>query len=210
MSSSAIEADTSDLVCQLDNVQGIVDALSTVRWKRHQDAVVELSEHGIVLIVEETGCLQAKVYLQKELFIRYEYTAQGRPRFGLSLGLFVDCLNTFSVPGHSSTIEIRYPGPDMQLLIKSADSLDDCIYAEIRTRIPETISWDYNFEPAGSTPLSFTVKSAALKEAIDDLEWPGSCIQIILKPVPPSVTFRGEGHGDLQVYFMCEQVVVRI
>ena len=36
MSSSAIEADTSDLVCQLDNVQGIVDALSTVRWKRHQ------------------------------------------------------------------------------------------------------------------------------------------------------------------------------
>lgn len=202
MSSSAIEADTSDLVCQLDNVQGIVDALSTVRWKRHQDAVVELSEHGIVLIVEETGCLQAKVYLQKELFIRYEYTAQGRPRFGLSLGLFVDCLNTFSVPGHSSTIEIRYPGPDMQLLIKSADSLDDCIYAEIRTRIPETISWDYNFEPAGSTPLSFTVKSAALKEAIDDLEWPGSCIQIILKPVPPSVTFRGEGHGDLQIDFM--------
>lgn len=67
MSSSAIEADTSDLVCQLDNVQGIVDALSTVRWKRHQDAVVELSEHGIVLIVEETGCLQAKVYLQKEI-----------------------------------------------------------------------------------------------------------------------------------------------
>lgn len=197
-----MEADTSDLVCQLDNVQGIVDALSTVRWKRHQDAVVELSEHGIVLIVEETGCLQAKVYLQKELFIRYEYTAQGRPRFGLSLGLFVDCLNTFSVPGHSSTIEIRYPGPDMQLLIKSADSLDDCIYAEIRTRIPETISWDYNFEPAGSTPLSFTVKSAALKEAIDDLEWPGSCIQIILKPVPPSVTFRGEGHGDLQIDFM--------
>ncbi|KAG6788613.1 hypothetical protein POTOM_004685 [Populus tomentosa] len=220
MNSSAIEADTSDLVCQLDNVQGIVDALSTVRWKRHQvdhpislsflisfsynsrDAVVELSEHGIVLIVEETGCLQAKVYLQKELFIRYEYTAQGRPRFGLSLGLFVDCLNTFSVPGHSSTIEIRYPGPDMQLLIKSADSLDDCIYAEIRTRIPETISWDYNFEPAGSTPLSFTVKSAALKEAIDDLEWPGSSIQIILKPVPPSVTFRGEGHGDLQIDFM--------
>lgn len=32
-----------------------------------QDAVVELSEHGVVLIVEETGCLQAKVYLQREV-----------------------------------------------------------------------------------------------------------------------------------------------
>ncbi|KAG6636243.1 uncharacterized protein LOC122280623 [Carya illinoinensis] len=202
MSSSATEAEAPDLVCQMDNVQGIVDALTTVRWKRHQDAVLELSEHGVVLIVEETGCLQAKVYLQRELFIRYEYGAQGRPRFGVSLGLLVDCLNTFSVPGRSSMIEMRYPGPDMQLLLKSVDSLDACIYAEIRTRIPDTISWDYNFEPAGSTPLSFTVKSAALKEAIDDLEWPGSSIQIMLQPVPPSVTFRGEGHGDLQIDFM--------
>ncbi|OMO93338.1 Rad1/Rec1/Rad17 [Corchorus olitorius] len=180
----------------------MVDALSAVRWKRHQDAVLELSEHGVVLIVEDTGCLQAKVYLQRELFVRYEFNAAGRPRFGVSLGLFVDCLNTFSVPGRSSMIEIQYPGPDMQLLVKSVDSLDACIYAEIRTRIPDTISWDYNFEPAGSTPITFTVKSAALKEAIDDLEWPGSSIQIILQPVPPSVTFKGEGHGDLQIDFM--------
>ncbi|GFP95698.1 cell cycle checkpoint protein rad1 [Phtheirospermum japonicum] len=84
---------------------------------------------------------------------------------------------------------------------RSVDPPDACIYAEIRTRIPETISWDYNFEPAGSTPLSFTVKSAALKEAIDDLEWPGSSIQIKLQPSPPSVIFRGEGHGDLQIDF---------
>ncbi|KAK9716182.1 hypothetical protein RND81_06G216200 [Saponaria officinalis] len=225
MSSTSLEATMADLVCQLDNVQGIVDALSSVRWKRHQDAVVELSEHGFVLIVEETGCLQAKVYLQKELFVKYEYTADARPRFGVSLGLLVDCLNTFSVPGHSSMIELRYPGPDMQLLLKSIDSLDACIYAEIRTRIPDTISWDYNFEQAGTTPITFTVKviysrtktqlqtrcwshtsnmpnSAALKEAIDDLEWPGSSIKITLQPTPPSVTFRGEGHGDLQIEFL--------
>ncbi|OWM64160.1 hypothetical protein CDL15_Pgr018731 [Punica granatum] len=196
MSSSAVEAEAPDLVCQLDNVQGMVDALSAVRWKRHQDAVIELSEHGIVLIVEDSNCLQAK------LFIQYEYKAQGRPKFGVSLGLFVDCLNTFSVPGHSGAIEIQYPGPDMQLLLKSIDSLDACIYAEIRTRIPETISWDYDFEPAGSTPLSFTCKSAALKEAIDDVEWPGSSIQITLQPSPPSVNFMGEGHGYLQIDFM--------
>ncbi|GMN30511.1 hypothetical protein TIFTF001_002821 [Ficus carica] len=200
MESSATDSDAPDLVCQLDNVQGMVDALTAVRWKRNQDAVIEISEHGIVVIVEEMSCLQAKVYLQSELFIRYEYGEQGRPRFGVSLGLFVDCLNTFSVPGHSSTIEIRYPGPDMQLLLKSVDSLDAGIYAEIRTRIPDTISWDYNFEPAGSTPLTFT--TSALKEAIDDLDWPGSSIQITVQPDPPSVTFRGDGHGDLQIDFV--------
>ncbi|KAL4570467.1 hypothetical protein LXL04_026122 [Taraxacum kok-saghyz] len=202
MSSSGVEPESPDLVCELDNVQGMVDALTAVRWKRYQDAVLELSEHGIVLIVEDTGCLQAKVYLQRELFVRYEYSANGRPRFGVSLGLFVDCLNTFCIPGHSSTIEFQYPGPDMQLLLKSTDSLSACTYAEIRTRIPDTISWDYNFEPVGTTPISFTVKSAALKEAIDDLDWPGSSIQITLNPTPPSVTLRGEGHGDLQIDFM--------
>ncbi|KAK4769753.1 hypothetical protein SAY87_030285 [Trapa incisa] len=199
-SSQVIEA--PDLICQLDSVQGMVNALSAVRWKRYQDAMIELSEHGIVLIVEESGCLQAKVYMQSELFIRYEYNAQGRPRFGVSLGLLVDSLNTFSVPGHPSAIEIQYPGPDMQLLLKSTDSLDACIYAEIRTTIPETISWDYISEPVGITPHSFIVKSSALKEAIDDLEWPGSSIDITLQPSPPSVTFKGEGHGDLQIDLM--------
>lgn len=202
MSSSdraAAGAEDLDLVCQLDCVQGMVDALSSVRWKRNQDAVIELSEHGIVIIVEEAGCLQAKVYLKRELFLVYEYASEGRPRFGLSLGLFVDCLNTFSTPGHSSVIEIRYPGPDMQLLLKSMDFPDVCTYAEIRTRIPDTIPWDYHFEHTGNVPVTFTVRSAVLKEVIDDLEWPCSAVQICIQPDPPSVTFRAEGHGDLQI-----------
>ena len=36
MSSSAVDAEAPDLVCQLDNVQGLVDAFTAVRWKRHQ------------------------------------------------------------------------------------------------------------------------------------------------------------------------------
>jgi cell cycle checkpoint protein len=43
------------------------------------------------------------------------------------------------------------------------------------------------------------VQSSALKDAFEDLEWPGSSIQIALNPEPPVVTFRGEGHGDLEV-----------
>ncbi|XP_057520822.1 uncharacterized protein LOC130801078 [Amaranthus tricolor] len=46
------------------------------------------------------------------------------------------------------------------------------------------------------------ISSAALKEAIDDLEWPGSSIKLTLQPTPPSVAFRSEGHGDLQIDFM--------
>lgn len=51
------------------------------------------------------------------------------------------------------------------------------------------------------TSEDFYLQSAALKEAIDDLEWPGSSVQITLQPAPPSVMFKGEGHGDLQVQY---------
>ncbi|KAJ1257805.1 hypothetical protein BS78_10G024200 [Paspalum vaginatum] len=185
---SARDDDAPDLVCQIDCVQGMVDALSSVRWKRHQDALMELSLHGIVLTVEESGCLQAKVFLKRELFVEYDYAGDGRQRFGLSLGLLVDCLNTFSAPGQAATVEIR-----------SVGSPDSCLYAEIRTRIPDTISWDCHFEHDGNTPVTFTAKSAVLKETVDDLEWPGSSIQIRMQPDPPTVIFKGEGHGDLQI-----------
>ncbi|KAI5059632.1 hypothetical protein GOP47_0025951 [Adiantum capillus-veneris] len=192
-----------ELICLLDNVQGLVDALACVRWKRQQDAICELSEHGVVIMVEEWSCLQARVYFRKELFRTYVYQADVRPRFGVSLGLLVDSLSTFTSSTGTTALEFRYPGPDMQLLLKLIDANETCMYAEIRTRIPDTIPRDFSVEDDSAvTPQSFAVKSAALKEAIDDLEWPGSSIQLSLCPDPPSVIFRGEGHGDLQIDFL--------
>ncbi|KAG6506830.1 hypothetical protein ZIOFF_032160 [Zingiber officinale] len=77
----------------------------------HEDVVVEISEHELVIIVEEFGCLLARVYLKRE------YATEGRQRFDVILGLFLDCLNIFSTLGHSPAIEISYPGLDMQLLL---------------------------------------------------------------------------------------------
>jgi uncharacterized protein (DUF983 family) len=36
------------------------------------------------------------------------------------------------------------------------------MHAEIRTRIPDTVSWDYHFEHAGDTPVTFTVRVLAI------------------------------------------------
>jgi cell cycle checkpoint protein len=54
-------------------------------------------------------------------------------------------------------------------------------------------------------------QSAVLKETIDDLEWPGSSIQIRMQPDPPTVILKGEGHGDLQVRFTgCPVIYVHL
>ncbi|KAG6518279.1 hypothetical protein ZIOFF_021683 [Zingiber officinale] len=78
----------------------------------HEDVVVEISEYELIIIVEEFGCLLAKVYL------KCKYETEGRQRFSVFLGLFVDCLNIFSTLGHSPAIEISYPSLYMQLLLK--------------------------------------------------------------------------------------------
>ncbi|EFJ24062.1 hypothetical protein SELMODRAFT_102024 [Selaginella moellendorffii] len=190
-----------ELRCVLDNVQGLVDSLSAVRWKKQQDAICEVSEHGLVIIVEEWGCLQARVYYRKELFVSYEYSAESRPRFGVSLGLLVDTLSTFSSTG-TTGLELSYPGSDMQLLLKLTDADNTCIYAEIRTKVTDTVPKEYSVDGDGGRRAVFAVKSAALKEAIDDLEWPGSSISITISPDPAGVILRGEGHhGDLQIDF---------
>ncbi|WVZ84872.1 hypothetical protein U9M48_031845 [Paspalum notatum var. saurae] len=84
---------------------------------------MELSQHGIVLTVEESGCFQAKVFLKRtilpdQLFVEYDGAGMGGSCFRLSLGLLVDCLNIFSALGQVVTVEIWYPSPNMRLLLK--------------------------------------------------------------------------------------------
>ena len=67
----------------------------------------------------------------------------------MSLGLFVDCLNAFSVPGHSSAIEVRYPGPDMQLLLKYV------LYCETVFAIRQNREWFYDLSCSFRTEIGF-------------------------------------------------------
>ena len=55
-------ADSPENLCPFVNYLNVND----------QDAVIEISEHGIVVIVEETSCLQAKVYLQREVLSDFQ------------------------------------------------------------------------------------------------------------------------------------------
>lgn len=47
---------------------------------------------------------------------------------------------------------------EMAGLYRLVDANDSCIYAEIRTRIPDIIPHDYVIEDDGGIPISFAVK----------------------------------------------------
>eukprot|EP00850_Spirogloea_muscicola_P001171 SM000004S15041 [mRNA] locus=s4:924473:926130:- [translate_table: standard] len=138
--------------------------------------------------------LAANLLLQ--LFQEYRYEAAARMRFGVSLSLLVDCLNVFASLATAAALELRYPGPDAQLCLNLTDESGTCTDAEIRTRVRDRIPRGYSIDAGGQGRSAI---SAALKEAIEDLEWPGASVQVIATPVPPTVSFRCEGAGDLQI-----------
>eukprot|EP00897_Mesotaenium_endlicherianum_P006590 jgi/Mesen1/595/ME001074S10751 len=115
----------------------------------------------------------------------------------------------------------------MQLLLRLIDFNQTCIDAELRTRIPDGIPRDFVLDDdSAERPVSFAIRrlfrmtlvdlisfsaravfpqSAALKEVLEDLEWPGASVQLSMQPEPPQVSFRAEGHGDLQIDLLFER-----
>lgn len=143
--------------------------------------------------------MQSSISEKRQLFGVYRYHADVRLRFGVSLSVLVDVFNAFSSSNNATFAEIRYPGSDMQLLLKVTDANGTITDAEIRTQMPESIPRDHSLQEEGQ--VSFAVRSNLLKEAVEDLEWPGGSVRLSLSPHPPTVTLMAEGQGKLQIEF---------
>lgn len=59
------EAEAPDLVCELDSIRGIVDALSSVRWKRHQVCLLFLLIYSsLSLSLSLAFLMNVEIYLR--------------------------------------------------------------------------------------------------------------------------------------------------
>jgi cell cycle checkpoint protein len=70
--------------------------------------------------VEKPGCLQAHVYLKRELFTEFEATTS--QQFGINLSILLDCLNIFSASPNFVTLKISYAGEGRPLLLDMTDN----------------------------------------------------------------------------------------
>lgn len=67
-----------------------------------QDSICELSDHGMVITVEERGCLQARVYFRKEVRLANEYSGStvyyyNHSDFSILLSSFVNLAQAASI-----------------------------------------------------------------------------------------------------------------
>ena len=79
-----------------------------------------IDKSGFRFTVQKSNCLQANVYLKKELFT--EFTCQGNHQFGLKLNLLLECLNIFGTSsGNQIALTITYAGEGHPVLLQMMD-----------------------------------------------------------------------------------------
>ncbi|QDZ22597.1 hypothetical protein HOP50_08g51410 [Chloropicon primus] len=150
-----------------------------------------------------------------------------RVKFGVGLGQLADTLSLFeSELGSSEGLVVSYnPSDEKQLQIetRSVVSLDDVVVAEeggrgrqqqrgssapedvevntyakiaVQSDPPAYVDWLDAWE---GPDTSFHVPSRLLREAVEDLEWPGGSVRLSVTRSPPQVEFVSAGAGALSV-----------
>ena len=159
---------------------------------------VVLSPDALCLQWEDDAhTLQSKVLLAKDLFESYRYEGlEARVLLGLNLTTLADTLGLLDEDG--AVLHVTFPGPNRELSfeVNEADR-EVCTYASLPTlELPSQSDWADDWVPPGST---FMAPGLLLKEAVEDLEWAGSTVELYLRRDPPEVHFTGIGQGTLKI-----------
>ena len=169
---------------------------------------VEAGAEGLTVRWEDEGhTLQSQVVLRQELFEEYKYSGEDlRTAFGLRLNLLADTLGLFSSLDPQTTLELAYPGPAGELMFEvreQAGGTSITTFANLLSSdLPPQEDWGADWvEPSSA----FQAPGDLLKAAMDDLEWAGPRVELLLEPVRSvsggsgQVKFASAGQGSLSI-----------
>lgn len=176
----------------LDSVKHIYGLLKAVNFK--DNATCFATEKGLKVTVEDSKCVQASAFIQKEMFQRYSLNDE-QVAFKVNLSVLVECLNIFG--GTATALKMCYQGYGypLTMLLEEGGVITDC---SIRTLEAEEIL-DFNFS-AESVLNKIILRSECLKEVFAELDSSSDLIEILLSPDPPYFRIITSGiAGDTKV-----------
>ncbi|KAG2499206.1 hypothetical protein HYH03_002787 [Edaphochlamys debaryana] len=222
----------------ISNVKSFAAALQCLRASNKQTCTVQIHTEGVSFLWEDDSkALQSNLLFKPELFSRYTCASGVYHEFGIQLQLLLDTLAVFA--SASAPMTAHYPGPQAELVCEMTDITAGtgpgqrasglggaygggglgpgavCTWARIASLEPRSVvdMQDHWVEPTSS----FLCPGFLLKEAIDDLEWPGGAVEVRLQQDPQRLVLASAGHGVLEVEipsnrvsgFHCTQPEVR-
>lgn len=192
---------------KMGNIKGLTAALQAIKTQARQYCTLTFEPTGMTVRWEDDSkAVQSGVFLGAGLF--REYTTDKKWVLGLPFSLFLDLINLFTSTGSSELI-LTYPGPNAELVLE-AEQLGigatgmACTYARINTvEMPRPMELsDWWEEPCSY----FLLQGDLLKEAIEDCEWTGGDVEIIMQRDPACLKFYSQSSNSVEVEFPLEQL----
>eukprot|EP01090_Pellita_catalonica_P008684 TRINITY_DN19770_c0_g1_i1.p1 TRINITY_DN19770_c0_g1~~TRINITY_DN19770_c0_g1_i1.p1 ORF type:complete len:323 (-),score=55.84 TRINITY_DN19770_c0_g1_i1:42-1010(-) len=186
---------------KIDNAQIVANLLAAINFPKDMKTCVSVHPEGWTFRVEESSALQGKILLHREIFHTYKlkkgYTEEDPLRFTVNLSNMIDCLNIF---GHSNftTLSMVYTGygDPFLLALHEGAVFTDCGLSPIE----DTLIEDYDFNGPKGKPNRIMIRSEALKEALNELDWSSEEACILMSPDPPHFRLASQTQsGSLQV-----------
>ena len=217
------------LDARVDQIRSFVSVLGALKLSKRQLVHVSVAERGMTVVAQDPSkSLQAQVNFRAETFPSYRVNAsaagtQGHVSgvgsavgtFGLDLGSLVDVLNAFAPLDGECELSMRWPDRDNSLVLAALtvrDAADPhagrparmCTHASIA---PEVDGWSTTSAADAELVFrgernAFAMPTTALREIVDDLEWPCAPMTIAMSSHPsPSLSFssRGKDTGELRI-----------
>ena len=217
------------LDARVDQIRSFVSVLGALKLSKRQLVHVSVAERGVTVVAQDPSkSLQAQVNFRAETFASYRVNAsaagtQGHVSgvgsavgtFGLDLGSLIDVLNAFAPLDGECELSMRWPDRDNSLVLAALtvrDAADPhagrsarmCTHASIA---PEVDGWSTTSAADAELVFrgernAFAMPTTALREIVDDLEWPCAPMTIAMSSHPsPSLSFssKGKDTGELRI-----------
>lgn len=191
-------ADEYALDAVVEHVRPFMHVLSALRLSKKQLVRVGVSDRGVTFVaVDDSKSLQAQANFRAETFAAFSanpaaafLTRDGSARaaisssasFDVSLGALIDVLNVFAPLDGETTVSVRWPDRDGNVVLAAAAERDGARPSDAPVRHVTHASISPQDEDVRA-PLNaelvfrgernaFMVPTTTLKEIVDDLEWP--------------------------------------
>eukprot|EP00802_Teleaulax_amphioxeia_P019732 Tamp_19977.p1 GENE.Tamp_19977~~Tamp_19977.p1 ORF type:complete len:302 (-),score=72.85 Tamp_19977:322-1197(-) len=169
------------VMAKTDNAQSIINILTAIHLKRDIEAYCVIDKNGFRFTVQKSNCLQANVYLKKDLFTRFE--CEGNHQFGINLSLLIDCLSMLGTnSGNQIALQISYAGEGHPILLQMVDGDVICSGGihPLEKEEPVDFCWD-----DGKAINRVIIKSGPIKDALQELDWWGNKLHLSMTPSRP-------------------------
>lgn len=169
------------LRCKTDHTRLITKMLGAVCLKEHKSAAsvlngpiawCQVSPSGLRFTTEESHDVQARVYLQKDLFREYEYAETDAYSFALNLGATMECLRILDGRGAAlaqpPSLHVRFSDETGALSLTLIEGLavTECEIATMDHGEPSERGG-----AAVAQACRIVLRADVLREALAELEW---------------------------------------